>query len=265
MAEPGPVLSLVNSAWNGTPYRAGEEMSRVRLAPNTAVAERAATASTIPSSAVPTGTDWRPRPRSRAYRTPISALGGPPIQAAARRAASAAGRRGGSLRDSWAWRMAGQTDRATTMTTVASAPATVTSGSISTAPGDPVASRASPTGVSGDSRVARATAPAAPTVPMMAARIRPIATDCHGRRPNAARAWRSSCSVTNCRAAACPMTARPARAARAASTPQPTACGLIAPCTAAASKSRSSGGTGSSGRSWLSKAGRSAAPCRRCT
>ena len=264
IADPDPVPSLANSAWNGTPYSAGEEMSRVRLAPNTAVAHSAATASTMPSSAVPTGTGCRPRPRSSAYRTPISALGGAPIQATARTSATGTGRRGGPPR-SRASRTAGQADSATTIATVASTPASVTSGSMTTAPAELAASRASPTGVSGESAAASATAPAAPTMPMMAARARPSATNWPTRNPTADRARRSSASVTNCRAAACPMTASPASAARPASTHQPTACGLIARCTAAASISRSSGPSESSGRSWLSKAGRSASPCRSCT
>ena len=138
-------------------------MSRVRLAPNTAVAHSAATASTMPSSAVPTGTGCRPRPRSSAYRIPISALGGAPIQATARTSAAGTGRRGGAPRSSRASRTAGQADSATTVATVASAPTTVTSGSKTTAPAELAASRASPTGVSGESSAASATAPAAPS------------------------------------------------------------------------------------------------------
>ena len=58
--------------WNGAPYSAGEETRCVRLAPKTAVAHSAATAITVPSSAVATGSP--PRPRSSACRIPISAL-----------------------------------------------------------------------------------------------------------------------------------------------------------------------------------------------
>ena len=47
-----------------------------RLAPNTAVAHSTVTATTEPTRAEPTGTAARPRPRSRACRTPISALAG---------------------------------------------------------------------------------------------------------------------------------------------------------------------------------------------
>src|SRR6266566_5285932 len=129
---PDPVPWLVNSAWNGAPYSAGEVMSRVRLAPNTAVAHSAATAITMPSSAVPTGTGRRPRPRSSACRTPITALGGAPVPASARTSGAGAARRGGSPRCRRAWRTAGQADSATTTATVASAPATTTSGSMTT-------------------------------------------------------------------------------------------------------------------------------------
>ncbi len=163
-------------------------MSRVRLAPNTAVAHSAATASTMPSSAVPTGTGCRPRPCSSAYRIPISALGGAPIPATARTSVTGTARRGGPSRSSRAWRMAGQAHSATTVPTVASAPITVTSGSMTTAPAELAASRASPTGVSGESAAASATAPAAPTAPMMAARARPSATNCRTRKPTADRA-----------------------------------------------------------------------------
>ena len=61
----------------------------------------------------------------------------------------------------------------------------VTSGSTDTAPGSAVASRASPTGVSGDSAAARATAPAAPATPMTNARARPSSTNWRPRRPSA--------------------------------------------------------------------------------
>ena len=50
-----------------------------RLAPNIAVAQSAVTATTVPKSAVPTGTEAEPRPRSSAWRMPITALGGAPV------------------------------------------------------------------------------------------------------------------------------------------------------------------------------------------
>ena len=56
---------------------------------------------------------------------------------------------------------------------------------MTTAPAELSASRASPTGVSGESAVASTTAPAAPAAPMMAARARPTATNCRGRKPAA--------------------------------------------------------------------------------
>src|SRR5689334_9804081 len=52
---PGPDPWLANDTWNGTPYSAGEDSRWARLPPNTAVAHSAATASTVPSRAVPTG------------------------------------------------------------------------------------------------------------------------------------------------------------------------------------------------------------------
>ena len=55
---------------------------------------------------------------------------------------------------------------------------------------------------------------------------------------------------------------QPGQRDQPASTHQPTACGLMARCTAAASMSRSSAPSDPSGRIWLSKAAWSAAPCR---
>jgi hypothetical protein len=151
------------------------EVSRVRLAPNTAVAHSAATASTMPSSAVPTGTGWRPRPRSSAYRIPISALGGAPAQAAARTSATGngIGRRGGSPRKSR--HGAPPSARADSATTVATCPARrhqrdqwVIDHRARRAGGQ----RASPTGVSGKAqRPPPLASPAAPT-PMMAPRAK---------------------------------------------------------------------------------------------
>ncbi len=260
IAAPFPIPSLANCAWKGAPYSAGVKTRWARLAPKTAVPHSAASASTLPSSAVPTGTGSRPRPRSSAYLMPMTAAGGAPPLAAALTTAAGSGRGAGSRPSSWALRTAGQADSATTLARVARVPITATSGSTATAPGSLIASLASPTGVSGESDAARPTAPAAPTAPMTAARARPSATNCLVRRPSAARGWRSSASTTNCRAAACPITASPASAASQASAHQPAACGLIPRCTAPASAPRSSVPSGCSGRSRLSNPGRSAAP-----
>ncbi len=61
----GPPFGLKLS-WKGSPYKLGVAVRCDRLAPKTAVAQRARTASTVPISAVPTGTDAAPRPRSSA-------------------------------------------------------------------------------------------------------------------------------------------------------------------------------------------------------
>ena len=112
-------------------------MSPVRLAPNTVVADSAVTASTVPSRALPTGTGGRPRPRSSAYRTPMSTLGGAPAAATARTTdrARPPGGGSGSGRAGRACRTAGQTDSSSTAATTAGAPISVTSGSTDTAPG----------------------------------------------------------------------------------------------------------------------------------
>ena len=73
-----PVLLTENDASNAWPYCAGVLVRWVRLAPNTPVPQRTATARTAPTRAELTGTAVRPRPRSRALRIPMSALGGAP-------------------------------------------------------------------------------------------------------------------------------------------------------------------------------------------
>ena len=160
-------------------------MSPVRLAPNTVVADSAVTASTVPSRALPTGTGMRPRPRSSAYRTPMSTLGGAPAAATVRTTdrARPPGGGSGSGRAGRACRIAGQTDSSSTAATTAGTPMSVTSGSTDSAPGSAAASRASPTGVSGDSAAASATAPAAPATPMTNARARPSSTNWRPRSP----------------------------------------------------------------------------------
>lgn len=54
-----------------------------KLAPNTAVATSAVTATTVPNSAVTTGTEVRPLPRSSARLAPTTTLGGAPALAKA--------------------------------------------------------------------------------------------------------------------------------------------------------------------------------------
>ena len=94
-----------------------------RLAPNTAVPQSATTANTVPSSALPTGTLAPPLLRSSALRTPISMLGGAPIDP--RRPGSFEGFAstiGFLARAVRLARTAGQMPSPTTMATVASAP-----------------------------------------------------------------------------------------------------------------------------------------------
>ena len=72
-----------------TPYREGVAVRRVRLAPNPAAAVRAHTATITPAMAVRTGTAVRPRPGSRASRTPATAGGRKPAERGRRPAATA--------------------------------------------------------------------------------------------------------------------------------------------------------------------------------
>ena len=76
----GPPFGLKLS-WNGSPYNLGVAVRCERLAPKTAVPHSAITASTVPRKALPTGTVDPPLLRCRAFRTPITALGGAPVAA----------------------------------------------------------------------------------------------------------------------------------------------------------------------------------------
>src|SRR5438105_6550642 len=64
------------SASHVYPARRGVETSRSRLAPNTRAAASARMLRLAPNIVVRTGTAVRPRPGSRAIRTPAVALGG---------------------------------------------------------------------------------------------------------------------------------------------------------------------------------------------
>ena len=137
---------------------------------------------------------------------------------------------------------------------------------MTTAPGEPAASRASPTGVSGESAAARATAPAAPTAPMMAARARPSSHELP--RPQAHRGQGLAIILLGDElpGGGLPDDGQPGQRGQAGQ--HPPAHGLR-PDRALHRGSVDIQVVGRranrSGRSWLSKAGRSAAPCRSCT
>ena len=76
-----PLPGSVKLSWNVSPYSLGVAVRCERLAPKTAVPHSAMTARTVPRRALPTGTAAPPVLRSRAFRTPITALGGAPIAA----------------------------------------------------------------------------------------------------------------------------------------------------------------------------------------
>src|ERR1019366_4166755 len=63
---------------SGSPHKRGVPVRWVKLAPKTPVPHRAITASTIPRRAEPRGTVDPPDLRSRALRTPITAVGAAP-------------------------------------------------------------------------------------------------------------------------------------------------------------------------------------------
>ncbi len=157
-----PVPLTENDASNAWPYCAGVLVRWVRLAPNTAVPQRTATARTAPTRAELTGTAVRPRPRSRALRIPMRALGGAPD--ALRKATTRDDRTTGSSsrrETSREARTAGQTPSASTATTATAAPPIKSSASKSN-PGVGSASLASPTGTKKESNAASSTPPAAP-------------------------------------------------------------------------------------------------------
>ena len=60
-----PLLGSEMLSWKGSPYRVGVVVRWSRLAPNTAVPQRAITASTVARRVLPTGTLARPTRRSR--------------------------------------------------------------------------------------------------------------------------------------------------------------------------------------------------------
>ena len=182
-------------SWNGAPYSFGVAVRCVRLAPNTAVPQSATTANTVPSSALPTGTLAPPLLRSSALRTPISMLGGAPIDP--RRPDSFAGFAstiGLLARAVRLARTTGQMPSATTTATVASAPIVRTSAS-KVIPVEVSAARASPRGAIGESKVAMATAPTAPASPTARLRALPSMTNCRRSRPSATNVGYSSLSA----------------------------------------------------------------------
>ena len=212
---------------SGSPHRRGVVVRCVRLDPKTPVAHKATTASTMPKRAEPNGTVDPPDRRSRALRTPITAVGGAPRDTSC--ATTVEGRER-AARPSALWarapRSAGQTPSNSTIITVANAPSASTKVSNAN-PVESSASRASPRGAMGDKATARITAPTAPTTPTTSVRAMPRATSCRFDIPTADRAGWSSLSTSLCRASAWPTTARPTSAASAARIHHPTAWGWI--------------------------------------
>ena len=171
---------------------------------------------------------------------PRTTVAGRPATAAARvaRDTCTTGASRGAVR--WrADRSAGGSPSSSAAATAAAPPASAT-GQSKSRPGVGVASRASPTGVNGDSRVASPIPAATPATAIASVRSMLRAVNCPDRTPSAASTGPSAASATAWRASACPVTSRKVTAVRAATTHQATAWGWMAALMAVAASSRSS-------------------------
>src|SRR2546423_2476666 len=164
-------------------YRArrGVGTSRSRLAPNTRAAASARMLRLAPNIVVRTGTAVRPRPGSRAIRTPAVALGGNDDRAMTEATAEGRRDRAGSAVPSAGPAtpdapQAGTAPRSATASKVPRAPTSIT-GQSKDRPGFGSATRAMPVGASGERRKPTTIATAAPIPPIAPARIMPMATN----------------------------------------------------------------------------------------
>ena len=176
----------------------------MRLAPKTAAAASAATAMTLPASALRTGTAVLPWPGSNAIATPAPPVTDPAwVSAAASRDGRACRAAAGSATPRGpcacrAARQAGGTSTARGSSAMAATPAPRIARFTST-PGSGSASRAGPIGMSGDAAIAMATAMIAPVTVTTASRVseRPISAS--RRTPSARRMGNSAASSASCR------------------------------------------------------------------
>ena len=139
------------------PYRCGTPTRPSRLAPNTAAATTAATATTVPASALRTGTAVRPRPGSSAIRTPIPPVSDPAMPSAEPSREARTGLGGSATPRGLApGPAASQMDGSTSSigsSTVTARPAPSTA-RLTSMPGLGSASRAGPIGISGEAAMA---------------------------------------------------------------------------------------------------------------
>ena len=226
---PGVKFPYPPSAWiricQFQPYRAGWVTRPVRLAPNTAAAITAVTAAMDPSKVARTGTACCPDPGSSTFRLATTAGAGSPAAAAACATAECRSRSGRVTRR------------------VARAPITASSASrIAASRAEPVPRtrpsawnprtgsnwRTWPTGASGESAIAPATA--RPVAPAMAATPGRLAASAVWARlpPRARRTGMSwAARLISC-VRPCPASTSMARAAIAPKTASATTCGPIA-------------------------------------
>ena len=145
--------------------------------------------------------------------------------------------------------------------TVTAAPGSRTSASNANPP-EGSASLASPTGVSGESRNARATPPVTPPTAMTKVEVMPAATSWRRETPRALSVPLGSASMAPWRASACPTTTIPASAASPARIHHPTTWGPIEEPIAPAAVSMSATDPAPSARAWAWNRGRPAGPWR---
>ncbi len=203
-----------------------------KLAPKTAAVITAATATIMPDRALRTGTAVRPRPGSRAIRTPIPAVTGSARASRCVRAFSG-GRVSWSPGAGWpATRQAAGASRSSGSSAMRHAPAPSTA-TLTSTPGAGSASRAGPMGISGDAATAPATARMLPATLTQASRASEMAIRPGRVVPRARSTGKSAESSTSCRASSWPSTASAMSAISAANAASATTCGRMACCAAA--------------------------------
>ena len=212
-----------------------------KLAPKTTAPTTAATASMVPASALRTGTALRPRPASKAIRTPRLPGTEPASPRAADSRESRTGAAGPSSPGAPGGRAAARS--APGISTSSGAPAMITNpaariGTLTSIPGAGSANRAGPMGISGDAAMAITTAAAAPAVVTTATLARDSTTRPDRLMPRARRIGNSAESRTSWRFSSCPTTASAISPASAAKIARATASGWMARWAAAYSVAR---------------------------
>ena len=197
----------------------------------------------VPASAARTGTADLPRPDWRARRTPSMTVTGAPApdsHAAIRGWRDGGVAVGGAAGHALASRQAGQAAQPTRSPTMATGPAVSTSQSV-LIPGDGSASRAAPTGISGDAATAAAAARTAPAAVATATSSSPAAVSWPRVIPRAASTRCPELASSSSRLAACVTISSAVNTSTSAKIASATTSGCIDRSTAAYSAPSSDG------------------------